>query len=179
MVTRAQVGIVKQNPRFAISTSSISPIPNTWNLVPKPPNVNVVWSMWLFRHTFHVDGTLSSLALSRKWHIHQLDVKNEFINGDLSETIYVSTTRFCGLSFPTSPLLQSIISSLHHEFDMKDLGVLNYFQDSYVLRDSICSQKKYAMELLERAYNLSSNPCQTPHDTESKLGPDGVLVDDI
>ena len=28
-------------------------------LVPKPPNVNVVRSMWLFRHKYHADGYLS------------------------------------------------------------------------------------------------------------------------
>ncbi|GKE80340.1 ribonuclease H-like domain-containing protein, partial [Tanacetum coccineum] len=88
----------------------------TWILVPKPPNVNVVRSMWLFRHKYHADGLLSrykarlvangcnqqygvdcsdtfspvvkpatirtvlSLALARNWHVHQLDVKNAFLN---------------------------------------------------------------------------------------------------
>ncbi|GKA82043.1 ribonuclease H-like domain-containing protein, partial [Tanacetum coccineum] len=85
MVTRAQVGIVKPNPCFNFHMSHISPLlkspsialsdPNwraamydeynalvknsTWMIVPKPPNVNVVWSMWLFRHKYHVDGSLS------------------------------------------------------------------------------------------------------------------------
>ncbi|GJT68964.1 ribonuclease H-like domain-containing protein [Tanacetum coccineum] len=31
----------------------------TWILVPKPPNVNVVRSIWLFRHKYHADGSLS------------------------------------------------------------------------------------------------------------------------
>ncbi|GKF91213.1 ribonuclease H-like domain-containing protein, partial [Tanacetum coccineum] len=31
----------------------------TWVLVPCPANVNVVHSMWLFKHKFHADGSLS------------------------------------------------------------------------------------------------------------------------
>nr|GEW74618.1 ribonuclease H-like domain-containing protein [Tanacetum cinerariifolium] len=98
---------------------------DTCLLVPRPTGVNMVRSMWLFKHKFHVDGTLSrykarlvangssqqlgvdfddtfslvvkpatihtvlSLAVSRKWSIHQLDVKTDFLNGDLSETVYM------------------------------------------------------------------------------------------
>nr|GEW72660.1 ribonuclease H-like domain-containing protein [Tanacetum cinerariifolium] len=47
-------------------------------------------------------------------------------------------------------LLHCIISSLHKEFDMIDLGALNYFLGSSVTQDStgmFLSQKKYALEL--------------------------------
>ncbi|GKE62193.1 ribonuclease H-like domain-containing protein, partial [Tanacetum coccineum] len=78
-------------------------------------------------------------------------------------------------------LLQRIISSLHKEFDMTDLGDLNYFLRISVTRDArgmILSQKKYLMELLECAHMSNCNATRTPVDTESKLGSDGVLISD-
>ncbi|GJZ60594.1 ribonuclease H-like domain-containing protein [Tanacetum coccineum] len=107
--------------------------------------------MWLFRHKYLVDGTLSrykarlvangsiqlegidvhetfspvvkpktiqtvlSLAASRHWPVHHLDVKNAFLHGDLSKP-------------------------------------------------------KYAVKILKRAGMVNCNPSRTPVDTESKLG---------
>nr|GEU69842.1 ribonuclease H-like domain-containing protein [Tanacetum cinerariifolium] len=192
MVTHAQVDTVKPNPRSHGHTSHISHISpitkspcvalsnpnwqdamydeynaliknNTWVLILKPPNINVLRSMWLFRHKYHAGGSLSrykarlvangrsqqfgfdchdtfnlvikpatirtvlSLALSRNCPIHQLDVKNAFLNSDLSETVYM---------YQPLDLLKRIISSLYKEFGMTDLGVLNYFFGISVTRDS-------------------------------------------
>ncbi|GJX13739.1 ribonuclease H-like domain-containing protein [Tanacetum coccineum] len=74
-----------------------------------------------------------------------------------------------------------IIDSLHNEFDMTNLGAFNYFLGIFADRNStglFLSQKKYALQLLERAHMVHCNPSRTPVDTESKLGPDGVPVQD-
>ncbi|GJS91334.1 ribonuclease H-like domain-containing protein [Tanacetum coccineum] len=74
------------------------------------------------------------------------------------------------------PLLQRIIASLHQDFSMTDMGSLNYFLGISVTRDSsrmFLSQKKYDVEILERAHMANCNPSRTPVDTESILGDHG------
>ncbi|GJT85126.1 ribonuclease H-like domain-containing protein [Tanacetum coccineum] len=146
--------------------------------------------------------TVLSLATSRHWPVHQLDVKNAFLHGDLFETVYMhQPPGFWDSTHPdytdiaylllyvddivlttsSSDLLHRIISSLHQEFAMTDLGSLNYFLGISVTRDSsgmFLSQKKYAVEIFERAGMVNCNPSRTPVDTESKLGTTGDVVSD-
>ncbi|GJY67494.1 ribonuclease H-like domain-containing protein [Tanacetum coccineum] len=225
MITRLQISTFKPNPQFHGHTSHISPLPkfpsialsdpywrdamydkynaliknDTWILVPKSPNVNVVWSMWLFQHKYHVDGLLSRYKAHLVTNGH-----NQQYGVDCSDTfslvikpttmLIVLTTGLCGFLFSTScisiaavfiwietALLQRIISSLHKEFDMTYLGALNYFLGISVTRDArgmFLSQNKYTMELLERAHMSNCNSTRTPVDTESKLGSDGDPVSD-
>nr|GFA68089.1 ribonuclease H-like domain-containing protein [Tanacetum cinerariifolium] len=87
----------------------------TWILVPKPAGVNMVRSIWLFKHKFHSNGTLSRY-------------KVRLVANDCSQ----------------------------------QQGI----------------DKKYACELLEHANMVNCNPSRTPVDTDSKLGPEGVAVQD-
>ncbi|GKB87096.1 ribonuclease H-like domain-containing protein, partial [Tanacetum coccineum] len=85
------------------------------------------------------------------------------------------------LTASSTTLLQQIINSLHKEFDMTDLEELNYFLGISFVRYStglFLSQKKYALDLLARAHMVNCNPSRTPVDSETKIGPDGVLVQD-
>ncbi|GJW19283.1 ribonuclease H-like domain-containing protein [Tanacetum coccineum] len=234
---------------------------NTWVLVPRPPNVNIVRSMWLYKHKYNADGSLNrpvvklatirtvlSLVVSRQWHIHQLDEKNAFLHGHLTETVYMHQPpgftdlapsdyvcllqkslyglkqaprawfqRFSSYVFrvgfyhsktdsslfifhkgpdttylllyvddiiltaSSTSLLQRIISLLHVEFAMTDLGPLNYFLGISATRTTsgiFLSQTKYATEILEQAQMLNCNPCRAPIDTEKKLGHEGSPVTD-
>nr|GFB93272.1 ribonuclease H-like domain-containing protein [Tanacetum cinerariifolium] len=85
------------------------------------------------------------------------------------------------LTASSDHLLQHIIASLHREFSMTDLGALNYFLGISVTRDSsgmFLSQRKYAMDILERAHMVGCNLSRTPVDIESKLGDGGTSVVD-
>lgn len=155
MMTRSKSGIVKPNPRYALLTTVDSSIPKeprtvrqalahpgwkrameeeivalhkneTWTLVPRLPNMNVIGSKWVFKAKLKSDGTLDrlkarlvakgfhqidgkdftetfspvikpgtirlvlSIALVRKWQIRQLDVKNAFLHGHITEDLYMT-----------------------------------------------------------------------------------------
>lgn len=103
MVTRSRAGVIKPNPKYALSTGTSSTIPReptnvktalahpgwkaamveeldalhkneTWTLVPRTPNMNVIGSKWVFKTKLKPDGSLERLKarLVAKGY-HQID----------------------------------------------------------------------------------------------------------
>nr|GEX96012.1 hypothetical protein [Tanacetum cinerariifolium] len=96
----------------------------TWTLVPRPPDTNIVRCMWLFRHKYLADGTLSrykaSLVANGSTQIEGIDVDETFSSVVKPGTIWTQ-----------------IIRSLHQEFAMTNLGLLNYNLGISATRDSL------------------------------------------
>nr|GFA13254.1 copia protein [Tanacetum cinerariifolium] len=138
---------------------------------------------------------LAGLAISRHWPVHQLDVKNVFLNGYLSETVYMQQpSGFRDSQYPDYVcLLQRSLYGLkqapralfqrfatyaarvgfHHSRCDTSLFIYRQGADiAYLLL------YKYATVVLERAGMLTCNPCRTSVDTDSKLYADGDHVSD-
>lgn len=183
--------------------------------------------------------TILTIASSRDWPVHQLDVNNAFLHGILDEHIYarqpagfidsthadhvcklnkslyvlkqaprawyIRFASFLGaLGFtPTKSdhslfvlrrgsesvylllyvddivvtassvsLLKHVISKIHAQFTLKDMGALHYFLGIQVSRSPsgfFLHQHQYACDLLDRSGMKDCTPCKTPVDTAGKL----------
>nr|GEX14790.1 ribonuclease H-like domain-containing protein [Tanacetum cinerariifolium] len=206
----------------------------TWTCVPRSEGANIVRCMWLFRHKFLADGTLSrykarlvangsmqvegvdvdetfspvvkpgtirtflSLAISRHWPVHQLDVKTAFLHGDLADTVYMHqpsgfrdpkhSNYVCLLQRSLYGLKQAprawfsglLLTLLLLDLLLVVVTPLYLFTNKQIiasLHHEFSMTDLFALNyFLERAHIVGCNPSRTPVDTESKLGDGGTLV---
>ncbi|GJZ34350.1 ribonuclease H-like domain-containing protein [Tanacetum coccineum] len=137
---------------------------NTRTLVPRPTDTNIICSMRLFRHKYHSDGTLSHykacLVANGSTQLKGVDVDETF-----SPVVKLGTIH----------TVLSLASSRHwpvHQFDVKSAFLHGDISETVYIHQPLgmlLSQKKYVVEILERAGMVNCNPSQTPIDTKSKL----------
>ncbi|GJR22659.1 ribonuclease H-like domain-containing protein [Tanacetum coccineum] len=72
MVTHFRVGSNRPMERFTLNVFTVSPFPKSYSAAFNDHN----WQKDI-------------LAVSRHSHFHQLDIKNELLNGSLLETVYM------------------------------------------------------------------------------------------
>ncbi|GJV71510.1 ribonuclease H-like domain-containing protein [Tanacetum coccineum] len=210
-----------QDPSWSMDTGASS------HLADNTANVNVVRSMWLFKHKFNANGSLSrykarlvangriqqqginydetsslvvkpatirtilSLAVSRDWPIHQLDVKNAFLHSHLSETVYMhQPPGFIDHNKPNyvCHLQQSLygLKQAPHAWFQRFASYATRVTSSLAFLQRIIDSlhTEFAMkDLGSLNYFLGisaqrSTSGLTPMDTESKLGSDGNTVSD-
>ncbi|GAU25732.1 hypothetical protein TSUD_216620 [Trifolium subterraneum] len=131
--------------------------------------------------------TVLSIAANNSGHVYQLDVKNAFLHGELSEDIYVSQP----LGYDNDDLImtgndlnmiEGFKRSMKKKFDMTDLGKMRYFLGVEVCQEHngiFIHQQKYAKELLARFGMENCNKVCNPIVPGSKMikNEDGQAVD--
>nr|GEV41195.1 ribonuclease H-like domain-containing protein [Tanacetum cinerariifolium] len=201
MITRFRVGTHPPPERLNLHVSSILPLPklytgafndpnlqnamydeynafiknNTWTLVPRPTNANIVQCIWLFCHNYLANGTLSRykarLVANGSTQLSGIDVDETFRPFVKPDTIRTPL----GFQDSTNPLQRSLYGRAEH-MD-RSTGPKNQTEPNWT--DRTRPNRKYAIEILKQACMVSCNSSRNHVDTESKLGLDGDLVSDL
>ncbi|WVZ15755.1 hypothetical protein V8G54_013321 [Vigna mungo] len=91
--------MIKLSPSDRSSTTSHhSALQNngTWTLTTLPPGKKALGCKWIYKIKYHSDvakmvtvRTMLAVAAAKAWELHQMDVHNAFLHGDLQEDVYM------------------------------------------------------------------------------------------
>ncbi|GKA39111.1 ribonuclease H-like domain-containing protein [Tanacetum coccineum] len=184
MVIMSQSSIVKPVDRLSLHTSSISSLPkSSFRALQNPQRCNAMYDEYNALHKFHADEYLSRYKArlvangsSQQLGIDCDDTFSPVVKPDTIRTVLslVVSRRICEFSVPSSCLSFAEIfiwTKASTSCLVSELLLLFYFS-------KLSPLYTYAIQLLERANMANCNPSRTLVDTESKLGPEGVPVQD-
>ncbi|GKB43654.1 ribonuclease H-like domain-containing protein [Tanacetum coccineum] len=167
---------------------------NTHVLVELPSGIKAIGCRWIWKIKYKSSGEvvrcLIALSVQNNWPLHQLDVINSFLYGDLNEEVYMElppcyydknetkVSNKDGIFIAILVYVDDIVISrnngleihkfkkfLSSKFMIEDLGLLKYFLGIKVLENEngLClSQRKYCLELLSEYGMLSCKHAATP-----------------
>jgi hypothetical protein len=100
---------------------------STWSLVPKPSGVNVVSGKWVFRHKFHVDGTLSCY-------------KTRWVCRGLSQHQGIDYEETFSLVVKPSTIRVVLSIAISYLWPLHQLDVKNAFLHGHLIETVYCQQ---------------------------------------
>ena len=127
---------------------------------------------------------LLSLAVNQGWSLHQLDVSNAFLYGELTEQVFMEqppgyvhsggTDKVCHLCRAIYGLKQSprVKSHLQKHLNIRDLGTPKYFlgiEFAYKHGMLILNQCKYVLDIIEETCLLGCKPQSSPIDSKPQF----------
>ncbi|KAG8478160.1 hypothetical protein CXB51_027934 [Gossypium anomalum] len=121
--------------------------------------------------------TVEEVVVSCGWQLRKVDINNAFLNGDLTDEVFMQQPPGYVQSGPTSEhLVCRLTKLLHNEFSLKDMGDLHYFLGIEVTRSATGSlhlcQHKYIKNLLDRSSLTNAESVHTPMISSSELSKD-------
>jgi hypothetical protein len=126
-----------------------------------------------------IDDFLKQLGYAKCTVEHGVYVKGQNQNALSIVCLYVDDLLITGSN---KTEIERIKSQMNEEFDMTDLGKLNYFlglEFTETSKGLVIHQKKYITDILKRFNMLNCNPANSPMETNLKLNNDeeGAAVD--
>ncbi|RVW80788.1 Retrovirus-related Pol polyprotein from transposon RE1 [Vitis vinifera] len=144
---------------------------HTWDIVPCPPTVKPIGNKWVFSVKLRSDGFLDrykarlvalAIAASHSWQLHQMDVKNVFLHGDLQEEIYMKLPsgtqawfeKFCSTILSFSFTQSQYDYSLFFHTSASGIVLLLVYVDDIIITGTDCSLITKLQQLLHTTFHM-------------------------